>query len=210
MAGKSKSTDKDPKTGQFLTKFDPKFVDIIRRLKEAGCPDVDIGFALGVHRETIGSWIKRYPDLKKAVEEGKRVAKARLIAKAMLAACGYDYEESNEKWVPTGIDKDGKPKLVLQSVSKYRRHHPPDSKMLATLLAYLEPGFRNLQTRSVDLFNQKVTLKIDGKLESKKIEELAGKLLDETSKPVVSRVLGEDSEDAQQEPVVSEEIDAGA
>ena len=182
-----------PDTKKIMRKWDVKFYEMAEKLKSLGFSNKDLGFFLGnVSTSTIKDWMKKKPKLKLAIEAGREVARKKLIASGLKAAWGYDYEESNEKFTP---DESGT--LVLKERSVFHKHKPPDTKLMLTFLAVLDPEFRHVYQRASEGVNKNITLKIDGKLESKKMQELAGRLLE-----VDTEGLGRKS-------IISEQVGSG-
>ncbi len=165
-----------------LTKYRPEFVDVAEKLKSAGFSNDDIGWSLGVYGGgTVRDWMLSHPDFKAAIERGREKTRQRLVAKGIKAASGYDYEESNEKWVTTNqIDEEGKPIEVLKERSVFKKHSPPDTKLLLSFLAVLDPNFRKIWTGEQKL-NKSVTVKLSGKADQENIRQLFAGLLEENS-----------------------------
>lgn len=163
-----------------LTKYKPEYVDIAEKLKTAGFSNDDIGWALGVYGGgTIRSWMDSHPDFRAAIERGREKTRQRLVAKGIRAASGYDYEEHNEKWVTTNqIDEEGNPVEVMKERSVFKKHKPPDTKMLLSFLAVLDPNFRKIWTGEQRL-NKSVTVKLSGKADQENIRQLFEGLLAE-------------------------------
>ena len=163
-----------------ITKYRPEFVDIAEKLKSAGFSNDDIGWALGVYGGgTVRDWMDSHPDFKVAIEHGREKTRQRLVAKGIRAASGYDYEESNEKWITTNqIDEEGKPIEVLKERSVFKKHSPPDTKLLLSFLAVLDPNFRKIWTGEQKL-NKSVTVKLSGKADQENIRNLFEGLLAE-------------------------------
>ena len=163
-------TDIDIKKG---SKFDTKYVEITAKLKSIGFSEEDIAYTLGVSPLTIGNWKKDYPQFLAAIEDGKENAITKLVAKSIRLAAGYDYVDENEKYV---VDKNGD--LKLKEVSKFKKHQPPNPKMLMFLLCNMDPDNWRSEHKIEVNHNDHMTVKLDGTLASKQIETLAGKLLD--------------------------------
>lgn len=148
-------------------KFSTEFAEVALRLKAAGFNDDDLAYALGVTRVTINRWQGQYPFFKQAVQEGRSVAVKHLVATAIRAACGYDYEEIDEE---KALDGTVKKTLVK------KKHQKPDSYLLTFMLINLAPEqFRNTKY----LIEEKKALNIDvsAQLEADQIERLSGKLV---------------------------------
>lgn len=187
-------------------KFNFTHVEVAARLKAAGFSNEDIGYAFGLSRSTIQQWVKKYPQFERAIKEGKAVAKNHIVAKAFRVASGYEYEESNEKY-----DKEGK--LVSRSV--FNKHQPPNPKIIMWLLCNLEPETWKSEHKILVEKENNITVKLDGKIASKQIETLAGKLLEVPPKKVINatvtdtdpRAISESHpKDSERELIVSQEV----
>ena len=164
------------------SKFDTKYVEIIAKLKSMGFTYQDIAYTLGVSTTAIQGWIKSYPEVKAALADGKENAIAKLVAKSIRLAAGYDYVEENEKYV---VNKETG-EQELKEVSKFKKHQAPNPKMLMFLLCNMDPdNWRSEHKIEVNHLDH-VTVKLDGNIARKQIESLAGKLVDNTRKKVES------------------------
>lgn len=160
--------------------FNFKYVEMAARLKAAGFSNEDIGYAFGMDRVTIQKWATKHPQFKRALEEGRNVSKSYVVAKALKAACGYDYDESNEKF-----DKNGN----SLGISVFHKHQAPNPKLIMWLLCNLSPEEWKSEHKILVGKEETIHVKLDGKMASKQIEQLAGKLFDEpgkTKKKVIS------------------------
>lgn len=166
-------------------RFNFTHVEIAARLKAAGFSNEDIGYAFGLSKSTIQTWIKKYPQFERAINEGKEVAKNHIVAKAFRTAAGYEYEESNEKY-----DKEGN----LKERSVFKKHQPPNPKIIMWLLCNLEPDRWKSEHKILVEQDKQVIVRLDGNVASKQIEALAGKLLDVPKRKVIeSETINTDS-----------------
>jgi transcriptional regulator with XRE-family HTH domain len=101
-----------PKTG-----YTPDCCDEARRACMLGATNEELAGLLGVSRATIHNWMEEFPDFKKAIEEGKVAADARVAEKLYQRAIGYERPAtrffSNPDGPPTQVD--------------YTYHHAPDT-----------------------------------------------------------------------------------
>lgn len=155
--------------------FSYKYVEIAAKLRAAGFSLEDVGYAFGFKKGTIDSWSRSHPQFKRALEDGKEIAKSHVVAKAFKAACGYEYEDYNEKWEPNKESGE----LELKQVSKFKKHQPPNPKLIMWLLCNLSPEQWKSEHKILIENEKHITVKLDGKVASKQIAALAGKLLDE-------------------------------
>ena len=101
-----------PKTG-----YTPDCCDDARRACMLGATNDELGAILGVSRATIHNWMEEFPDFRKAIEEGKVAADARVAEKLYQRAIGYERPATrffaNPEGPPTQVD--------------YTYHHAPDT-----------------------------------------------------------------------------------
>src|SRR5215207_676094 len=101
-----------PKTG-----YTPDCCDEARRACMLGATNEELAALLGVSRTTIGNWMEEFPDFRKAIEEGKVAADARVAEKLYQRAIGYERPATrffaNPEGPPTQVD--------------YTYHHAPDT-----------------------------------------------------------------------------------
>jgi len=169
-------------------KFNYDFVELACRLKAAGFSDPDLAYALGVHHDTIRLWRHRFPEFKKACEDGKKMAVQYMVARGLRAAAGYEYEECNEKYKTVFDPKTGENKEVLVSKSVFKKYQPPDSRLLMFMLANLDPeNWAKSHKIEVDE-NRNINIRLQGEVASDQISRLAGRLL-ENPKAVESKVV---------------------
>lgn len=173
-------------------RFSYDYVEVAARLKAAGFTDADVAYALNRSPSTIGVWKKKYPQFRKAMEEGKSIAVNYLVAQGMRAAAGYDYTESNEKYT-IKTDEDGVEHTVCVGKSVYNKHQSPDAKLLMFLLSNLSPDKWRISHKIDIREDKRVNIQIDGKIVSEQIDKLAGALNDNI-KQIEAKVIDIDNE----------------
>ena len=180
--------------------FNFEFVELAARLKAAGFSDTDLAYTFNVNKQTVTSWKERYPQFKLACDEGKDIAVKYLVAKGLRAAVGYDYTDYNEKYTTVDVvDEDGKPtgetKEVLKERSVFKKSMAPNPSLLIFMLANLKPDdWQSVHKIQVDK-NENINIQIDGKIVSKQIDELAGRLIGkpENVKEISSKTIERNS-----------------
>jgi len=174
-------------------KFNYDFVELACRLKAAGFSDEDLAYAFGVHHDTIRLWRHRFPEFKKACEDGKKMAVQYLVARGLRAAAGYEYEEANEKYKTVFDPKTGETKQVLVGRSVFKKYQPPDARLLMFMLSNLDPeNWAKSHKIEVDE-NRNINIRLQGEVASDQIRRLAGAFLNQ-SKEVESKVIEENVE----------------
>jgi hypothetical protein len=165
-----------------LAKFNYDYVEVAARLKAAGFTDADVAFAMStrdckITQDTISGWKDRFPQFKAACNEGRRVAQSYLVAQAIRAAAGYDYEECNEKLEQQGLNEDGTPNFVVTAKSTFKKHQKPDAKLLVFLLSNMDPEQWKVAHKVINDESKNINIHIDGKIASDQINKLAGQFL---------------------------------
>lgn len=166
------------------SKFKKEYVEMAARLKACGFSNEDIAWAFGVSKSAINTWQNKYSQFRKALEGGREVAKGHLVAKAFMAAAGYDYVESNEKY-----DKDGN----LKERSVFHKHQAPNPKLVMWLLCNLAPEEWRSEHKITVERDDTTRVVLDGKIASKQIDALVGKLMKPKTKKVFEVNSGNDS-----------------
>ena len=103
-----------------------------------GLTNEDIAHNMGITRQTLNNWCKKYTSIFDALKKG-RVPVVRKLENALVKkAQGFEYEEvTTEMWV----DDDGNKR---QKVSKHKRYSVPDTSAAIFLLKNYKPNkYRN-------------------------------------------------------------------
>lgn len=172
---------------------DDRVCEIARRLRSLGLTQEDIAQVFGIGRRTLYDVRKAHPKFEEALKRGKvKLHDKFLLPHLVLAATGYDYEESCVKY-----DKNGK----QSSKHVYTKHQPPNAQLFMCLLMNQFPkgtemwpeGWKVRQIGGQDSRN--LIVKIDAKADIEQIGRLAGKLFPrDTDRPpgkhIVSKEVG--------------------
>jgi hypothetical protein len=165
-----------------VSKYDPKFADVVARLVASGFTQDDVAWVLGVNKSTITDWCAKYPEFRSAYESGKEHAKRTLVAHGIKAACGYNLTTVKTKVrVEGGLEDPDNPGVLLggktiTETTTDTTHYPPNP----TLLMYLLSNIDRQQGRTDWIQKQSGTddkgktliLNVNGSMESAKINEL--------------------------------------
>ena len=156
-----------------FAKFDFDYVKCAERLRAAGLTMDEIAWIFGLaNRRELNRWKIKDPAFAEACKEGREIVKRRLVAAGLRAAWGYEYEDYNEKWTP---DKETG-KLELKEKSVFKKHAMPDAQLLMFMLTNIDPEQWKMRHKVVVDNQLKVNIKIDGKLDGKRIVALANRL----------------------------------
>jgi len=145
-------------------------------------PKKDIGVIIGVLGEDSLKWLEGLKKECSTVEEFVEMARQRadisLIAAAVKAAMGYDYQESYQNYlrVPAGYDKAGNP--VMREVPgnkqiKYKKALPNEALLKFILKCRLPEYFTD--TQRVEINKKSIEIK---EITAKEIESFGRKLLE--------------------------------
>lgn len=155
--------------------YKKEYADIACRLKAAYFTDEDVAYALGCSISTLNSWKKQSASFKSAIDDGRREAKKRLVARAMKQAMGYTFVEKNFKHT---IDKDGK--VIKSEESEFRKENPGNERLLVFLLCNIDRQLGDDEWKSVSKVevdeSRHVKIVIDSKSAKDQIDKLAGEL----------------------------------
>lgn len=172
------------------------YIKVSERLVAAGLTQDDLAFVYGVaDKKAIKAWGLHDPEFLAACKRGKDVAARRIVASCLRAAVGFEAEDSQEEWIQDTDDK-GKPtgKLKLKSRKITKKTYPPDQSAIAFLLCNIDKRWMSAH-QMIKVEKSDIRIKIDGKLDTKRIEQLAHRLLppgpaDGERKPVVATEVG--------------------
>lgn len=88
-----------------------------------GLTDAQIAHNIGIRRETLIQWKKRYPIIANTLKKTKDVVDKEVEGKLYQRAMGYDYEEVTEE---LRFDRElGDYKMVV--TKRIKKHMPPDT-----------------------------------------------------------------------------------
>lgn len=88
-----------------------------------GLTDEQIAHNMGIRRETLIAWKKRFPNIDNALKKTKDVVDKEVECALYKSAMGYDYEEVTEelKWNPSS----GKYEMMV--TKRVKKHVPPSN-----------------------------------------------------------------------------------
>ena len=124
-----------------------------------GLTNEDIAHNMGITRQTLNNWCKKYSSIFNAIKKGRQPVVRELENSLIKKAKGFEYvETTTEVW----IEEDGEKK---QKVSTYTRYSPPDSSALMFLLKNYKPNkYRNyneLTKKQIETDMRKVEAEIE-------------------------------------------------
>ena len=107
--------------GKYQEWLEPDGLLQIQGWARDGLTDEQIAEKIGIRRETLYDWCKKYPHISNALKKGKAPVDIEVENALLKRALGYDYEETI-----TEIQEyeNGKQK---KHVKKLKKHMPPDT-----------------------------------------------------------------------------------
>ena len=142
-----------------------KIQNITKNLVGLGLTQEDVASVLGIPSRTLREARKRTPELQAAVDDGKSQLHNLLLAQMVLAATGYDYEETR-----TEREASGKVKKFIT----FQKRMPPNAQLYQFLMSNRWPDTWKIRKEFIQKrFEARATIA----LEAKDIDKLAGKLL---------------------------------
>jgi len=155
---------------------DKHTLSTVKNLKSLGVTNEEMSAIFGFKSRQLRRLQENHPEFRQALVEGKANLHDRLVAKLVVAATGYDYDEVR-------IKKDSKKKIVETITTT--RHQPASASLLIFLMTNqwgdTTERWKGWKVQRDTLPSKSLTIKIDGKAESDKICKLAGKLFGENS-----------------------------
>lgn len=180
--------------------YNVSLLPVIQNLTAQGYSIADIGLLIGFGGRQPKSWMERLtnnnPEIKDAIELGKKAADAELIETAVKAATGYWIEEEEIEYdnlpffpapdKPFGDAKPMQHKYIAKKKKVKKYFVQPNSQLLFKLLCNRMPEHFS-DVRKVEVDKRELKLKAD--LTEKEIRQFAGNLYealvgDEEIRPV--------------------------
>ncbi|MFA5158173.1 MAG: hypothetical protein WC451_03255 [Patescibacteria group bacterium] len=162
---------------------------IVEQLSSCGLQKTEIASVMGVSRTLISEHFDKFPDLEKGFIDGRKKLQAFLVSKALQVAAGYDYNEETIKYVDKVEVDEETGEATTKTEQSYRivkkKHQPPDARVLLNMLWNInrQLGGDDWQIKPMEVTkvqgNRTVNnIILEGKFASRKMDELAGRLLD--------------------------------
>ena len=133
-------------------KYDEYVKPMIPKIKEwaaSGATEKEICTSIGVALSSFYEYKKAYPELAKALREGRQKVILEIKAALFKKATGFMYEEKR------GVKKNGQ--IVNLEVSN--RYCPPDPVAAAMLLRNYDEEWRDKDSKTTDFKKQELELK---------------------------------------------------
>lgn len=124
-----------------------------------GLTNEDIAHNMGITRQTLNNWCKKYNSIFDALKKGREPVVRKLENSLIKKAQGFEYEEvTTEMW----IDDNGEKR---QKVSKHKKYSVPDTSAAIFLLKNYKPNkyrnYNDLTKKQIDAELRKTEAEIN-------------------------------------------------
>ena len=171
------------------TGYVKELLPAIQNLTSLGYSESDIGVLLGYMGKNKRAWLNnlkhKYPDVKKAVENGLALANAQLVSSLYDAATGYDYQEETVDYKMVQ-DKDNPDRTKEIKIGKHERKKHKAGEVRAAMFLLIN-RLPHLFKNSIEV-NKKEICIVSTKDE---IEKWAAGHLENLKKPIEAEILDE-------------------
>ena len=146
-----------------------------------GLTNEDIAHNMGIARQTLNNWCKKYPSIMDALKKGREPVVRKLENSLIKKAQGFEYEETTtEMWVDDNGEK-------RQKVSKHKKYSAPDTSAAIFLLKNYKPNkyrnYNDLTKRQIEAELRKTEAEISKiNFDMKADEDQNEKIIDMVSK----------------------------
>ena len=107
--------------GKYVQWLEPDNLLRLQAWTRDGATDAEIAAHIGISRDTLYSWKKKYPDFSDALKRGKEVVDIEVENALLKRAMGYEYNEVTKEMT---YAPDGEPLgLAVTKVVKIGRAH---------------------------------------------------------------------------------------
>ncbi|MBX6333726.1 helix-turn-helix domain-containing protein [Candidatus Saccharibacteria bacterium] len=86
--------------GKYQEWLTPENLTLLEGWARDGLTDEQIAENIGIRRETLYDWKKRYPNISNALKRGKEVIDRQVENALLKRAIGYEYEEETQEYIP--------------------------------------------------------------------------------------------------------------
>lgn len=112
----SKSKNKGGAKGKYAEWLTPEGLIKIEGWARDGLTDEQIAQNIGISRQTLYDWIKRFPDISDTLKRGKEVIDRQVENALLKRALGYRYDEVTKEMVDDGTGRLVVTKVVTKEV----------------------------------------------------------------------------------------------
>lgn len=136
--------------GKYEQWLEPESLLLLESWARDGLTDEQIAHNIGVRRETLYDWIKKYPNISNALKKGKEVVDIQVENALLKRALGYTWNE-----ITRGMQENpltGENELVITRT--VTRDVPPDTTALIFWL----------KNRRPDLWREKQSVEVQGSI----------------------------------------------
>ena len=138
--------------GKYQEWLEAEKLTLIEGWARSGLTDEQIAHNIGIRRETLYDWIKKYPNISHALKKGKEVADFEVENAMFKSALGYEYEE-----VKTYIEDSGSGQK--KRIEKTKKHVAPNvTAQIFWLKNRKSPEWRDRQ--EIEQTNRNITIDV--------------------------------------------------
>ena len=150
--------------GKYQEWLTPDSLLLIQGWARDGLTDEQIAKNMGIHRDTLYEWMKKYPCISDKIKEGRKPIDIEVENALLKSALGYDVEEE------TYERKFNREKGIYEMicVKRTKKHIPPSNTAQIFWLKNRKPN------EWKDRTDRKILLEDDTDALSKAFEELVG------------------------------------
>lgn len=113
--------------GKYQEWLEPEGLTLLESWARDGLTDEQIAHNMGIKRQTIYDWKKKYPDISDALKKGKEVIDIQVENALLKRALGYQYDEVTKE-SDTVLDPDtGLPVKVMVETKRVTKEVQPDT-----------------------------------------------------------------------------------
>ena len=134
---------------KYKTSVEPWLQQIVEWCDD--CTEAQIAQKLGVSRTSFEKYKREHPELRQALDKGKRALVDELKGTLIKKAKGYYFTETKR----IVKDVDGVQTVVEE---EYKRFSPPDTAAIHLLLKNIDDDWRNDDKTTIDLKKEKLRI----------------------------------------------------
>ena len=113
--------------GKYQEWLEPEGLTLLESWARDGLTDEQIAHNMGIKRQTIYDWKKKYSDISDALKKGKEVIDIQVENALLKRALGYQYDEVTKE-SDTVLDPDtGRPVKVMVETKRVTKEVQPDT-----------------------------------------------------------------------------------
>lgn len=113
--------------GKFVEWITPEGLLKIEGWARDGLTDEQIAYNMGIRRQTLYEWKKRFPVISDVLKRGKEVVDRQVENALLKRALGYEFDEVTSELMTVRNKETGKMEEVLGETKRVRKQVAPDT-----------------------------------------------------------------------------------